>query len=753
MRNRLSRLLDNTAEADALHGAEHGKNGPTKRHERTGNHLSAMLPHVLTFHALGYSFAPLAGDILMDDDEAAEHALSDVVSGIIMDHLRVPSFRESIRMLMLAHFREDWNRLIESHYLLSREQFLQYRRSLPQESLKGEYVKSFGEKLIADFLFEHGIEYNYEWNHGWGERAYRPDFTLPRAGSGGLIIEYFGMSGDSAYDQTSQKKRGYWQLNSGWELIEFTQHDIGAAGASAFKANLKQTLEAHGVSCVKRSEDQIWEDIKVRAIGRYTKAMVSFIGRCRKLSMSPARLRGIIDAYHSETEAESLFLELAHAFYLAYLEHLSQTGKTDFDGLIQFAAAAISADHTTFHRASGSGDVRALRYIFIDEFQDFSPLFHRLLCAIGRVNPNAELFCVGDDWQAINGFAGSDLKYFNQFQRYIGNCHRVHITTNYRSTRSVVDVGNALMHGKGQPAQPSPEAQQGTVLLADLSDFKPSPAELLEYKWDALTPMVLRLVGESLGKNSRVILLTRRTTIPRFSQTRGPEDSTLGKFADTLRRQFPKESRGNIHVVNTHKFKGGQGDTVIVMDALERSYPLVHPDWWFSRIFGESLEGIVDEERRLFYVALTRAVDKLIIVTEKQSASPFLNELEQIYRLKRIDWSLYPPIPRRTSQVIVTVGNQKQRGSEPTAVLKERLRAAQYDWFGAALPGWAKSFPAKGFSIAQLQEESWSQNADGVEVLVSDEFETLLGQFWINAGEWVTCFDKLETVCALQQEG
>ena len=60
----------------------------------------------------------------------------------------------------------------------------------------------------------------------------------------------------------------------------------------------------------------------------------------------------------------------------------------------------------------GYGDLKQIRYVLIDEYQDFSELFYRLVQAVREQNPRARFFCVGDDWQAINGFAGSDLRFF-----------------------------------------------------------------------------------------------------------------------------------------------------------------------------------------------------------------------------------------------------------------------------------------------------------------------------------------------------
>ncbi|MFI7884512.1 hypothetical protein ACFMJL_23990, partial [Acinetobacter baumannii] len=77
---------------------------------------------------------------------------------------------------------------------------------------------------------------------------------------------------------------------------------------------------------------------------------------------------------------------------------------------------------------------------------------YQLLSAIRQQNPKAEFFCVGDDWQAINGFAGSELRFFHNFRDYFGPFQQEYITKNYRSKRLVVEAGNALMHGRGKPA-------------------------------------------------------------------------------------------------------------------------------------------------------------------------------------------------------------------------------------------------------------------------------------------------------------
>jgi DNA helicase IV len=88
-----------------------------------------------------------------------------------------------------------------------------YRRSLPKEGIDGKYYKSFGEKAIADFLFEHNIKYKYEHDFWWNGINYRPDFTIFKGENQGIIIEYFGLAGTPDYDAMSNEKRDYWQNN------------------------------------------------------------------------------------------------------------------------------------------------------------------------------------------------------------------------------------------------------------------------------------------------------------------------------------------------------------------------------------------------------------------------------------------------------------------------------------------------------------------------------------------------------------
>lgn len=765
VRRRLLVLIDQNAEAKIAAEINHRlKNTSQKQYinrdeieagavDTIASQLKITLPHVMTFHALAYAIVHPEESLLYNGAEGESQGLSRAFQQVIDDHLRESAFREKIRELMLAHFREDWERIIEGRHDQSKEEFLRFRRSLPRESVGGDYVKSYGEKIIANFLFEHDIAYKYERNHWWGGINYRPDFTIFVTPKSGLIIEYFGLRGDPDYDEMSESKREYWKAKSGWTLIEFTPEEIASEGAAAFLEGLKTTLIDQGIQCTRLSEHEIWNRVRNRAIDRFTTASVGFIGRCRKQSLSPLQLLEKIKSYSPLSPIEGMFLDLAYSLYTAYLNRLSSTGEEDFDGLMQRAAQAVEDDGVTiFERKSGGGDLASLRYVCIDEFQDFSDLFYRLLVAIRKVTPKVELFCVGDDWQSINGFAGSDLRFFNQFDRYIGKSRRLYISTNYRSASSIVAVGNALMSGLGKPASASKKIA-GKVLVSDLNDFEPSLIEKQRHPGDIITPAVLRLTNSALAAGIDVVMLCRRNGLPwfvNFQDKSAGSGHGLTRYLDLVRSFFPNGLRERISISTAHKYKGLEKPMVIVLDLVVRSYPLIHPDWAFSRILGDSPQKITEEERRLLYVALTRAADTLVVITEGRSKSPFLEELEREIHLAAVEWTDYPPIRGLTTRLVVKIGNQERRGGAPTFAIKDFLKASGYQWQSNGWPGWAKSFPAEGFRTDILKSEVWSVPADGIDVRIFDDADRAVAQFLVNAGKWKCIADNLHEVCVFK---
>lgn len=751
IRRRLLSLLAPEAEAEIDQAIrtrrDHGGRRPSEVNRDEAKEAAAVeavvrrrkiaLPHVMTFHALAYAIVHPESAPLYDDEAADSLRQSDAIQEVIDAHLRSPKHCDEIRRLMLAHFREDWDRIAAGRHDLSQDEFLHFRRSLPRQTLKGEYVKSHGEKIIANFLFEHGVHYNYEENHWWCGRNYRPDFTIKEEVNPRIVIEYFGLVGDPDYDEKSADKRQYWLSRGDWRLLEFSPRDFREDGEDGFKGTLKTSLEACGVSCRRLSEDEICNRLKGRPVDRFTKAMKSFIGQCRKLSLMREALDGLIAQHQAISDVEKWFLRLAQSIYADYLERVRETGEDDFNGLLQRATEMVNEGETTFERGSGNGELRALRYIFVDEFQDFSNLFNLLLQAIRQQNSKVELFCVGDDWQAINAFAGSDLTFYDRFTEYFGDVTRRVVTTNHRSARCVVEVGNALMAGHGVPARPKPKQPQGSILLVDSTAFEPSPLERERWGDDVIMPMATRLADRFLRDGSNVVFLARRkAALPWFWNTQGG-GRTIDHFVEALRAVFPEDRKQSISISTVHGYKGLQQATVIILDVVARCYPLVHPDWAFGRILGKSPKKIIDEERRLLYVALTRAERNLVIITDGGNPSPFLREIDARNWLPRIDWDEFPAISGREGRILIKVTNADGWGTTPTFAIKEHLKAGRFQWDSGSKPQcWVRTDPADRFHADNLKRESWAAQADGVMVTICNEAGVEIDSYIIKNGTW-----------------
>lgn len=711
--------------------------------------LAGNAPHVMTFHALAYALIHPEEALLYNEPAETGQSLSRAVQSLIDDRLQIPDVKVKIRELMLAHFREDWERIVAGGYDRNQQDLLQLRRSLPRETLRGEYVKSFGEKTIADCLFEHDINYVYERNHRWGNINYRPDFTIFTGKDSGVVIEYFGLTGDPDYDKRSQEKRNYWGRKPNWSFLEFGPQNIKQAGVDRFTQDLKSSLEALGIRCKRLSEDEIWHRVRQRAIDRFTKAMETFIGRCRKRWLTPEGLTSLVERHAPLSPVEGDFLQLAHGLYVEYLNRLLATSEDDFDGLMQRAAQSVADGNTAFERRTGRGDLKRIRHILIDEYQDFSELFFRLVEAIRKQSPQAQFFCVGDDWQAINGFAGSDLRFYESFSSYFAPSQRLHLLTNYRSNAAIVEFGNRLMDGLGKPAVPSKQTA-GQVLLADLSQFEPSALEKERHPGDDITPVILRLASKAISANQDIVLLSRRNTLPWFVNYQARNNGKgagLERYLDFLRSYFPEDQRGRLTISTAHKYKGLESSVVVVLDAVAGSYPLVHPDWIFSRVLGDTVEKNLAEERRLFYVAATRAVDTLILITEHGAESPFLQEVQRSTKVARIEWAKYPPVRSASGRLVVKVGNQDSNGSDPTLAIKVHLRAEGFRWHSTGWRAWTKSFAPDGFSIDALQESTWGRSAHGVEVRLCDEQDNVCARYLVNAGQWHCVLDRLGGTC------
>ncbi|WP_342835826.1 UvrD-helicase domain-containing protein [Candidatus Lucifugimonas marina] len=700
--------------------------------DSTANAFGIELPHVLTFHSLAYSLVHPKNSVLMDSESESGQAQSRVIQGIIDEYLKDQDSRNLIREVMLGHFRHDWDRIIEGGYLKDREDMIAFRRSLPRVSMKGEAVKSYGEKLIADYLFEHDVDYNYEQNYMWGGRNYRPDFTVFGPNNSRIVIEYFGMQGDPEYDEMSQEKRIFWESRPRIVFDEINPDLVRQDNGRGVGVHIEKLLTAHGIPCNQLSESEIWDRVKDRAIDRFTVSVKSFIAKARKSGLNLAELRSSIRSHDPMNEIERKYLLIAIEIYGRYLDYLRNSGDDDFDGLMLEAAEKIAVGKTRFERRNTLGDLASIQHMLIDEFQDFSSPFFRLISSIKSQNRDIATFCVGDNWQAINGFAGSDLQYFSDPEKFFGTTTQLSVQTNYRSTKNIVEAGNSVMRGRGIPSIAS-KSGIGSVEIADVDLFEPTPMEEDRHQREPRTAMLLRLISNAIGRDQNVTLLCRRNFVPRFLRPEGFRPGLDG-YLEHIRQYFPEHLRNRISISTVHGFKGLESDVVIVLDAFSNCYPLIHPDWVFGRIFGDELESLTDEERRLFYVAVTRAESHLYLICDGPDISPFVSDLRELAAVSNVDWSMIPTFEYSDGNVGILISDKKSNDRSSTYEIRNQLKASGYKW-NTGYQGWFKSRMPEQLDTDALKNEYWVRSADKIEMKIIDQNDNVIELYSLDKGE------------------
>ena len=645
---------------------------------------------VQTFHKLANNYAFNTGEILATDR-------TNFIR-LLISHMEKtnPSFKRDF-----YNFIREENLPLKNERFKNPEEYYMYLRNHKEKTLNGELVKSKGEKWIADFLFEHGIDYFYEYSfyilkikpddilHSddfkkncinfikeFGKEKTKPDFYLKKYN---LVWEHWGIDENEKspeiklefykkfglfwqnYKNDMEWKRKFWKkwrsvlsdakhlesIKKVKKLIETSVSDMDCT-RNEFEEKLKNILEAEGIPVVKRSEQEIHNIVWNNSIDSFVTLIESFINRYQQKYFDKADLFNYeIEKYKTNNKV-STFLKLGLSVFTAYESVLYSPNKkstfekysqynTDFNQLLVNAIENIE---------SGILDskIQKLEYILIDEYQDFSDLFFRLINSIMNRNPNIKLFCVGDDWQAINRFSGSDTKFFNSFNEFFPDNEVIEIQSNYRSGKEIVKKTNNFMkrnYFKGENAiafntslksEFKIEYVDKEFIDLKLSSTKTNDIFLNQFSQNSnrlISAKYLKKCFEIIKDNLyKEVLILHRNNI--FKETIDLSDFLL-KLKNVLVQEkiIPSKDAYNkyIDIKTIHSSKGLEADIVIILEVNNGIIPMFHPNNELFEIFGEDINTNIDDQKRLFYVAITRSKEKLYILCEKDAKSSFLDYL------------------------------------------------------------------------------------------------------------------------------
>jgi DNA helicase IV len=638
----------------------------------------------ITFHSLAYRLVEPQEEIPSSDEEKNQ---------LVEEAMRA-AWTPRLRWLMDRFFEATDDPEISAEAEMDATTHLAHRlEHVNHLSISGKAVKSKGEKWIADLLFSHDIRFTYEQVFTWDGGNYRPDFTIRSSVApytNLAIIEHWGVGaatpghakpfGDemtaAMYRKQMAEKRIYWRAK-GVPLIETSVDDM-RQGRAVFNAMLLAKLKAYGIEAVPLDEATLAERVQKRYWNELTQRMGQFIQRAKNRRKSPADIKRMLldlrtPGSHETGLRTRIFWRLAARVYVEYEKHLAENGQMDFQDLLARAGEKIEEAKGNLSfvpkmAAPQAGDkpvnLARLRWLLIDEYQDFNPGFDHLITTLRRYNPDLRLFCVGDDWQAINSFAGSEPIFFRDFVSRFGRGQAAEmlLRTNYRSYRAIVEVGNELMKGTGTSSRAN-FTEEGNVYVTEVDRLWLATLPTSTSVEDGITDghgsgtknkfdngfmgakcleICVRLSLPALQEGKSVAILNRTNWI---------HDDLLTEFRTKLigllGSNWQKKFEPSLQVTTMHKYKGLQAELVILPDITQRRMPLLHQD---TRLYApflppgtDPIEEARTDERRLFYVALTRAKETLWILTESNRWSEFLKDLP----VKWVRPAAIPPLPEK----------------------------------------------------------------------------------------------------------
>lgn len=504
-------------------------------------------------------------------------------------------------------------------------------------TLRGERVKSKGEARIANWLLRHNISYEYEELYDEvmpDANTYKPDFTIHAAGTT-FYVEFFGLSGPSEepsvheYERIRKLKEKYHEKNkTNFISLEYNK-------AIDYLDVLSDQLEKNGVNVQNQlTDEEVYDVILDRnPLAEFYKICGFFYRLVDSVKEFDRRdeIDGIVTDKIAASKPEDRDLlkrqySYFRKFYIFYGKAIHRSEDIlgfDFSDMIFYAKNYIdtlSEKHFNY------------KYIIVDEYQDISPSRYALANAT-LSRSGAKLMAVGDDWQTIYSFAGSRIEYTYNFKKYFKGAKLFKITKTYRNPQSLINIaGDFIMKNPDQIRKElrSDKNYNDPFVFIDFEGDSRKAA--LENEYARLRKAIIQ-IHTQLPEHSILVLSRRNYDIEKMFEL---GDGHFRKRIDT--KVELSDCPGFLFdAMSIHKSKGLTADWTFII-GLDSSFPSdSRPLFWIERLFrNEPIEERITfaEERRVFYVALTRTKNKVILFRNKNNKqrSKFVDELYDMVR-------------------------------------------------------------------------------------------------------------------------
>ena len=551
--------------------------------------------NVSTFHSFGLKVissvdkAPSISKMAPDN-----YAYNKAIDNILHDMMMNAELAEPV-IALASTFSAEYRAPFDFD---SQVAYQQYIIDNELRTLSGDLVKSFEELTLANFLTRNSIAFEYEKSYQFRtdtreHRQYRPDFYLPDYDT---YIEHFALNRDG------RPPPGWIGYAEGvaWKRKLHDKHQTRLIETYSWQhrdatllTTLEEKLQSHKVAFSPVPMQELVHKLSQERLSWLSKLIGTFLHHVKSGDLSPKeigrRARNSRDPRRTEH-----FLTLFGRVRREYQALLEADQAIDFHDLINQATGIIR-----------KGDWHnPYQYVLIDEFQDISD--GRMALARTLRQPDLAYFLVGDDWQSIYRFAGSHVGLIHHCDHHLGHTQRTNLTQTFR-------FGNGILKPSTVFIQRNPEQTKRSLRSRSQTSGQGITVIASTKVEDGLNQALLAIREIDDSTDKTVLVLGRYKA----------GQKVLGRLG---------RSYAQVKFSTVHSAKGREADYVIVLDLKDDRYGFpcrVEDDPILELVMPPTLGQPYPnaEERRLFYVALTRARKGAYLVADANRPSPFVREL------------------------------------------------------------------------------------------------------------------------------
>ncbi len=603
------------------------------------NHNFKIDVNVTTFHKLGL-------DIILKSENKKFKILEDIKKyNFIMKYLKKEIYQNESDLNNLLNFfifylgeneeiknfksHEDYCSYMKNQLFNTIKNDLEvYNKNIiknrkhKRETVVGEKLRSKEEVEIANFLYLNSIDYEYEKRYDAflpNNRPYCPDFTI-KQGENIIYLEHFGINENGTselYNKNGLEKymkeihmKKELHRNHGTKLAyTFSKFNDGRS----LLEHLKEILLDNQFILKRRNQvtifNQLFDSSSNPTFIKFYKLVVQFVSNMKLNEYDNNDINYLIK--NTTNNRTKLFLKCIRPIYNKYQYYLKKHDCIDFDDMIIMAIKIIGSKKLDFN----------YKYIIVDEYQDISmERFHLIQLLSDKLG--AKITAVGDDWQAIFSFAGSNVDLFSNFKEKFGYRSLTKIVNTYRNSQELIDTASEFIQQDDANIRKMLHSNKHIEKPICVLQYKEQMGKIAENKSLAIMQAINSILN--LDTNAKILLLGR--------YNKDMEELYDTKYFIKTKEKIICSSfpDADIEFYTVHKAKGIESDYVIIINAIDSLYGFpskVENDELFDLFSYKKEVYEYAEERRLFYVALTRTKNKVFIITSDKRPSQFIIEL------------------------------------------------------------------------------------------------------------------------------